>query len=154
MGSPLGLSTLLFQLGREEEAKVLCREALGIARDVLTAESTGHAPPLLGLTRSPVTVGGWRVPPAVPGAGQQPVGDALTHSRGRARGGNDPGVCNSLIKGLAAFLSVFSVCGSTTRERLERDPTTTTLIPKWRTLFVVICVPFRIRLRRVISHLY
>ena len=117
MGSPLGLSTLLFQLGREEEAKVLCREALGIARDVLTAESTRHAPPLLVLTRSPVTVGGWRVPPAVPGAGQQPVGDALTHSRGRARGGNDPGVCNSLIKGLAAFLSVFSVCGSTTRER-------------------------------------
>lgn len=110
MGSPLGLSTLLFQLGREEEAKVLCREALGIARDVLTAESTRHAPPLLVLTRSPVTVGGWRVPPAVPGAGQQPVGDALTHSRGRARGGNDPGVCNSLIKGLAAFLSVFSVC--------------------------------------------
>ncbi|EOD36868.1 hypothetical protein EMIHUDRAFT_420879, partial [Emiliania huxleyi CCMP1516] len=30
-----GLSTLLFQLGREEEAKVLCREALGIARDVV-----------------------------------------------------------------------------------------------------------------------
>lgn len=120
MGSPLGLSTLLFQLGREEEAKVLCREALGIARDVLTAESTRHAPPLLVLTRSPVTVGGWRVPPAVPGAGQQPVGDALTHSRGRARGGNDPGVCNSLIKGLAAVLSVFSVCGSTTTE-LERD---------------------------------